>query len=761
MTLSLRIVRLFPLVILVLFITGQATAAVDVTELDRIYPDSSIMAATNDNFGWDVDVDGDRAVIGARGTDTNANNSGSAYVYLRNSGSGFWEFEEQLFAPAPQASDNFGNSVAIDGDTIVVGRPNNCSVNLCGAAYVFTRVEGVGWGTGVELQPLDSDTSYQNFGIAVDIDNDTIVVGVNFDNDQGQASGSAYVFEKSGGTWSRTAKLLPPSSGTNQNFGTSVAIDQDTIAIGAAHWTVSGLGAAYVFTRAGGWDDATATLPVADNTSGDQFGWSIAVSGDLVVVGARYDDDAANGVDSGSATIFDRSSGNWVNEGKLTASDGQTNDHFGWDVATNGEAVVVGAPDTEGPLVDVGAFYVFSDSGSGWLEDALTVPSTDATFTNIHEVGTSTALSGETLFVGAHGTDIFINSTSVFLAGAAFIYEVAAQPTVIADYGDAPLHNVDSYHEPGELKLGELKDTESAAQVNATATGDDNDGIDDEDGVFFRSAFIKGDTTYIEVIASAAGYLNAWADFGNGWDDPSEHIFTDQALVAGSNELSFAVPNTGTEGENAALRFRFSSQTGLAASGAAPDGEVEDYVMVRKDSADTDPDNDGVDAATEDAGPNGGDGNNDGIPDSQQLNVTSLPNAADGQYIVIESQPGTFLTGVSSVDPDSLATPPAGTSFPLGALQFNIEGIAPGATVQVEITFPPEVLISSYYKFDGEWYDFFDNGDTGAAITPGKIVLTLRDGGRGDNDYAVNGVIEDPGAPTLDNTAFEDGFEAQ
>jgi len=411
--------------------------------------------------------------------------------------------------------------------------------------------------------------------------------------------------------------------------------------------------------------------------------------------------------------------------------------------------------------VDVGAFYVYSDSGRGWLEDGITVPADDATFTNIHEVGTSAAMSGETLFVGAHGTDIFVDATSVFLAGAAFIYDVAAQPVVIADYGDAPLHNVDSYHDIGDLKLGQLKDTESAAQVNETATGDDNDGIDDEDGVFFKSAFVKGDTTYIEVIASGAGFLNAWADFGNGWDDPSEHIFSDQALVEGSNELSFDVPDTGTEGENAALRFRFSSQQGLAASGAAPDGEMEDYVMVRKGSADTDADNDGVDASIEDAGPNGGDGNNDGIADSKQLNVTSLPNFADGQYIVIESQPGTFLTGVASVDPDSLAPPPFGASFPLGALKFNIEGIAPGATVQVEINFPPDILVSSYYKFDGEWYDFFDNGDTGAEIMPGKIVLTLVDGGRGDHDFAVNGVIVDPGAPALDDDVFEDGFEGQ
>jgi len=743
--------------------TANVFAQLSATELDRIFANN---AAQQDIFGWDVDVDGDRAVIGARATDANATdtNTGSAYVYLKNAVTDLWEFETELVSPDAVKDDWFGNSVAIDGDTIVVGVPNNGNTDpndfLRGSAYVFTRTPGEGWDSGVELQPLDSDLSYQNFGISVGIDNGAIVVGVSFDNDRGSASGSAYVFESNAGQWSRTAKLLPPNAGINQNFGHSVAIHMDTITIGAPHWTASGLGVAYVFTRADGWDNTAVTLPVTDNLAGDQFGWSIAISGNLLVVGANMDDDMVNGADSGSITVFDRSSGSWVNAGKILASDGEVNDHFGSDVATNGEFVAAGAPDTDGSLVDLGSFYLFSDSGAAWDEDELVTPPIDSTFTTIREAGTSLALDGAKLIVGAHGTDIFNGSSSVFFAGAAFVYEVSVPPPIIADYGDAPLHNIDSYHLPGsDLKLGQIVDTEEAAQVNAAATGDDNDGSDDEDGVFFKSAFIKGGTTFIDVVASGPGILNAWADFGTGWDAASEQIFTDESLVAGINELSFSVPDSGNEGENAALRFRFSSQAGLGASGAAPDGEMEDYVMVRSGPTDTDPDNDGVEAAIEDAGPNGGDGNSDGIPDSVQLNVTSIPNAEDGQYLVIQSQPGTFLTNVSAVDPDSLGPPPPGASFPLGAIKFNVEGIAPGATVEVEILFPGDVLVSNYFKYSDHWYEFFDNGTTGATVTPGKVVLKLVDGGRGDHDLSANGVIEDPGAIALSDTLFKDGFE--
>ncbi len=761
---NILLLSLYPILGICFFLcAANVLAQLSATELDRI---SAFDAFAGDSFGVDVDIDGDRAVIGARFDDDGGGNSGSAYVYFYNPITEMWEEEKngKLVHVSAFGGDLFGSSVAIEGDTIVVGAPQDDinEVEFKGSAHVFTRGPE-GWDVGQELLPMDDNLKYENYGISVDIDNDTIVVGVAFDDDNDKsvdsgASGSAYVYELVSEEWTRTATLLPPDTEDHQNFGWSVAIDMDTIVVGAPHWTESGLGEAYVFTRSDGWSDST-KLPVTDNLAGDNFGWSVAVSGDVVVVGARLDEDAVNGVEAGSITIFERSGTNWDHKDKLVASNGEQGDYFGNDVATNGEAVIAGSPFSRS--FDKGSSYSFSKSGNNWVEDEVIAPSSNAAnISAIQQFGGSLALDGETLFVGAPTSDIFNGSSFIFFAGAAFVYEVSAPPAIIADYGDAPLHNIDSYHlTDSGLKLGQSVDTEEAAQANAAANGDDNDGSDDEDGVFFRTAFIKGGTTLVGVFASGPGFLNAWADFGTGWNDASEQIFTDEPLVAGINELSFVVPDSGNEGEDAALRFRFSTQTGLGPSGAAPDGEMEDYVMRRNSSSEEDPDNDGVVAAIEDAGPNGGDGNMDGIADSLQLNVTSIPTAEGSDYLVIESQPGTFLTNVSTVDPDTLGPPPPGASFPLGALQFNVEGMAPGAAVEVVILFPEGVLVSSYFKYSDHWYEFLDDGMTGATVTPGKVVLKLVDGGRGDHDLSANGVIEDPGAIALSDTFFKDGFE--
>ena len=304
---------------------SNASAQLEATEIDRLFASD---AATSDGFGYAVDVDGDRAVIGSRFDDDDGSGSGAVYVYLRDSQTGLWEEEAKLVMASAAAGDNFGSSVAIDGDVIVVGAPQddiNVGSNLHGSAHVFTRGPDE-WNDGVELLPLDTDTAYQNYGISVDIDNTTIVVGVAYDNDKGVASGSAYVFELISDVWRKDGKLLPPVTAANQNFGWSVAIDKDTIVVGAPHWTASGEGSAYVFSRDNLWTDPPITLPATDYVATDQFGWSVAISGDIAVVGARMDDDS--GPDSGSISIFDRSSGSWSNKGRFLASNGAEDDFF-------------------------------------------------------------------------------------------------------------------------------------------------------------------------------------------------------------------------------------------------------------------------------------------------------------------------------------------------------------------------------------------------------------------------------------------------
>jgi len=578
--------------------SSNVFAQLSTTELARIFAED---AAQGDSYGYAVDIDGDRAVIGARFVDErdaggkiDVNNTGAAYVYLRNPQTGLWEPEKKgeenvklVYANA-EAGDQFGSSVAIEGDVIVVGAPQDDinQVAFKGSAHVFTRGPE-GWDSGVELLPGDEDINpiYENYGISVDIDNGTIVVGVAYDDEKNDgrtsgASGSAYVYEKDLEDWTMKARLLPPGTEDHQNFGWSVAIDGRYIVVGAPHWTGSGVGEAYLFGRLlGVWGSQPLLLPAIDNLPDDQFGWSVAISGNIAVVGARMDNHPANGNDSGSISIFDSSSGSWSFKNKRQAIGGEPSDWFGTDVATNGEAVIVGAQQYGNGAR--GAIYFFTDSGGDWTQAgvALSPPANPGNVSWIQQFGASVALDGASLIVGSPASDINNGTNTVFFPGAAFIYG---------------------------------------------------------------------------------------------------------------------------------------------------------------------------------------------------LNTTGIPSWDGLNDLTIQSPQGTYLTDVIAFDPATLggsalnvSSPlgvnlPQDVSFPLGALGFNVNGLTPGAAIEVEIEFPEEVPVSSYFKFSDDWYEFLDDGTTGATVTAGKVTLKFVDGGRGDHDGIANGVIEDPGAPgviTISDTLFEDGFE--
>jgi parallel beta-helix repeat protein len=167
----------------------------------------------------------------------------------------------------------------------------------------------------------------------------------------------------------------------------------------------------------------------------------------------------------------------------------------------------------------------------------------------------------------------------------------------------------------------------------------------------------------------------------------------------------------------------------------------------------TDTDSDGICAHVEDGAPNGGDGNKDGILDSEQENVTSLPNAVDGRYVTLVSPDGTQLVDVKSVETPP-CTPPAGVGFPVGFLEFTVEGIGAGGSTTVNLYLPQKP--DTYYKYGPtpdnptqHWYEFTDDGPTGAKILGGKVVLNFVDGQRGDDDLTANGRIVEPGAVAI------------
>ena len=254
-----------------------------------------------DRFGFSVAIDGDTAIVGAVGDDDRGVTAGAVYVFQRLAGS--WFFIDKLLASDGQALDTFGVFVEIDGDTAIVGADGDDDLGGgSGSAYVFQRV-GNAWNETAKLTASDGQAG-DNFGRSVAIDGDTVIIGAYRDDDHGGGSGSAYVFQRVGNGWNETAKLTASDGQAGDNFGRSVAIDGDTAVVGAAGDDDRGgdSGSAYVFEKVGGTWTQTAKLLAPDGQAGDEFGFSVAISAGTSIIGASKDD--VSEFDSGSAYIF-------------------------------------------------------------------------------------------------------------------------------------------------------------------------------------------------------------------------------------------------------------------------------------------------------------------------------------------------------------------------------------------------------------------------------------------------------------------------
>ena len=390
---------------------------------------------TNDNFGSALAVDNGTAVVGAPGGN---GGKGAAYVFARNS-AGAWSQVAELTALNDGAeNDMFGHSVAVHGDTAVVGAPGRNGGK--GAAYVFTRASGV-WGQPVKLTD-GADMAGDEFGHSVAVHGDTVVVGAYQDDDNGSNSGSTYVFtwDTQNKEWSEAVKLNASDADSIDYFGYSVAVHDDSIVIGAYGDEDKGniSGAAYVFTwntQNNEWSQAM-KLTAYDGALGDQFGRAVAVDDDTVVVGARGDNS-----NQGAAYVFTRPDTGWANDAetaKLTASDGGGADYFGHSVAVSGDVVVIGAyaadiveadededDDNSKENFRSGAAYLFAKPDSDdWVvgtETAkLILPDRDGKEEE-DEFGNSVAVDSQSIIVGAPEVGVAVeNNQEVQDAGSIY-----------------------------------------------------------------------------------------------------------------------------------------------------------------------------------------------------------------------------------------------------------------------------------------------------------------------------------------------------
>ena len=320
--------------------------------------------AADDRFGESVALLGDTALVGARGYDVGLNpDQGSVYVFTRSGST--WSLQQQLTASDGAEGDWFGSSVALSGDTALIGAPlDDVSGNSDqGSAYVFTR-SGTTWSQQAHLTAADGAAG-DYFGASVALSGDTALVGADNDNVSGNAyQGSAYIFTRSGAAWSQQAHLTASDGAAEDFFSLSVALSGDTALVGAPDDNVSGnnqQGSAYVFVRSGSSWSQQAHLTGSDGAEEDWFGMSVALSGDTALVGASGKTVGAH-YGQGSVYVFTRSGATWTQQGQLTASDGAAEDIFGYSVALSGDTALVGAPQHDvGGNADQGAVYFFQN----------------------------------------------------------------------------------------------------------------------------------------------------------------------------------------------------------------------------------------------------------------------------------------------------------------------------------------------------------------------------------------------------------------
>lgn len=409
-----------------LWIRVDDTGAQGAITIDPLFQQAKLTAsdgAAENGFGYSVAISGDTIVVGAPGN-WGYDDPSAAYVFVAPS-SGWSDTQEtaKLMPFGGAKGIGFGYSVAISGDTIVVTGWHTAY------AYVFVK-PSTGWSGDMhetaKLTPSDGSI-WESVWMQVAISGNTVVAGAPYLDIGGNADqGAAYVFVEPDGGWSgdvtETAKLRASDSAARQHLGSAVAVSGDTVVVGTTGWSTgtSDYGAVYVFVKpAAGWHGditQTAKLTASDGTAGDWFGAAAAIDRDTVVVGAMRKLIAGNN-SQGAAYVFVKPESGWSGEisetARLRASDGVSLDEFGNSVGISGDTVVVGAFSADNLQ---GKVYQFVRPNSGWSglmhETAALTVARDLTS---NRLGSSVGISGNTIIAGAP------TYMSAFVEGAAYV----------------------------------------------------------------------------------------------------------------------------------------------------------------------------------------------------------------------------------------------------------------------------------------------------------------------------------------------------
>jgi hypothetical protein len=328
-----------------------------------------------------------------------------------------WLERQKLLASDGATDDEFGYSVSISGDYAIVGAylSDGNGVNS-GSAYIFSPndIDPNNWVQQQKLLASDGTTD-DHFGYSVSISGDLAIVGANGNDANGSNSGSAYIFKWDGASWSEQAKLLAADGAAGDEFGYSVSISGDYAIVGANRDDDKGgdSGSAYIFKRVDANWVQQAKLLAADGNAEDWFGCFVSISGDFAIVGAMWDDDKGNM--SGSAYIFKREGETWSQQARLLAADGAAEDWFGRVVSISGDYAIVGANGNDDNGSNSGSAYIFKREGETWSQQAKLL-ATDGDAQDFF--GHSVSISGDYAIVAALGDDDKGN-----MSGSAYIFK--------------------------------------------------------------------------------------------------------------------------------------------------------------------------------------------------------------------------------------------------------------------------------------------------------------------------------------------------
>ena len=384
-----------------------ATPPVTLVQLAELTPSTR---ATNDWFGISIAVSGNTVVVGD--FDANIEQYGAVYVYVKPA-SGWTNMTQVAKLTSSDNGQGFGTSVAINGNTVVVGAANTSNFDAPtagpGAAYVFVKPAS-GWADMTETAKLTASDGQPGdaFGVSVSISGPTIAIGAFFavDSSGNSFAGKAYVFTRPSNGWlgnlNETAKLTASDSQLLNYMGASITVGGNTVVAGAyGHNNFQGT--AYVFVEpTGGWVSSTQTaeLTASDGTGSADFGFSSAISGNTVLVGAP---NAAAG--KGAAYVFVEPAGGWTNmtqTAEMRAPNAVPGNGFGQSAAISGNLVVIGAPGTTvGGNSGQGAAYLFVKPASGWKNTIKASELTASDGAASDNLGVSASISGSTVVAGA------------------------------------------------------------------------------------------------------------------------------------------------------------------------------------------------------------------------------------------------------------------------------------------------------------------------------------------------------------------------